>query len=262
MSIRQVSYSNTFSEWMIVTNQTVARLNVLDTGYYEKSNGTFLLTSNTILDVGNTAIFRGNTYFLGDMYSNANSYFVSIRTGNLTATTNTNLNKLYVSGRSTLADVLATDLTATGTINFTGSTTINNADLLGTTIIDTTSIGVATIANTTIGNLTVTSNTTHTGTGYLKLPSGTTAQRPSGTTVGRIRYNTTTTNFEGRDSDGWKRLGGGKGGGTDSIFIENDQIISDDYTLTSFKNYITAGPISVANNKTVTIPDYCYWTIV
>jgi hypothetical protein len=53
-----------------------------------------------------------------------------------------------------------------------------------------------------------------------------------------------------------------KGGGLDEIFFENDQIVTTDYTITAGKNAMTAGPITIAANTNVTIPDGSVWTIV
>ena len=263
MSIRQVSYSNTFSEWMIVTNQLVARINVLDTGDFEKSNGTLLITSsNTGLDVSNTAIFRGNTYILGNLYSNANSFFANIRTADLTVTANTYLNDLYVYDKSILDEVIVnTSFVANGDIQINGTSTIVSPTLTGNTVITSAAITTLTATNASVSNLTVSGNTNHTGTGFIRLPVGTTGQRPGGA-IGQMRYNSTISRFEGYQSSGWKNFGGAVGPGSDSLFYENDQTLSDDYTLIGDKNYMTAGPISIANNKTLTIANNAYWTIV
>ena len=47
------------------------------------------------------------------------------------------------------------------------------------------------------------------GTGSLKIPVGTTAQRSSSPTNGDLRYNTTTGGFEGYSNNNWGELGGG-----------------------------------------------------
>lgn len=55
---------------------------------------------------------------------------------------------------------------------------------------------------------------------------------------------------------------GAIGGGTDSIFFLNDLTVFEDYTIPLNKNAMTAGPITIADGKTVTIQDGSTWTIV
>lgn len=55
---------------------------------------------------------------------------------------------------------------------------------------------------------------------------------------------------------------GATGGSGNSVFWENDQIVSSNYTITAGRNAGTFGPVTVANGVTVTIPDGSVWTIV
>ena len=67
------------------------------------------------------------------------------------------------------------------------------------------------------------------------------------------------------NGSGWvngEAAAGATGGGSDKLFWENDQVINTDYTITSGKNAMTAGPIIIADGVTVTIPDSSSWTIV
>jgi hypothetical protein len=101
-----------------------------------------------------------------------------------------------------------------------------------------------------------------TGTGFLDLPVGTTAQRPGTPSAGMIRYNTSLGLFEGYGS-AWGTIGGGAvGGGSDRVFMENDQAITTNYTITTNKNAVTAGPVTVNSGITVTIPSGSFWSIV
>ena len=52
------------------------------------------------------------------------------------------------------------------------------------------------------------------------------------------------------------------GTGTDKVFFENGQHITDSYTIANWTNAGTFGPITVAAGKTVTIGTGSYWTIV
>ena len=100
-------------------------------------------------------------------------------------------------------------------------------------------------------------------TGSAELPSGTTAQRDVTPAAGYIRFNTTDTSFEGYNGSAWGAIGGGaSGGGSDKIFYENDQTVTTDYTITTNKNAMTAGPITVNSGVTVTVPSGSTWTIV
>lgn len=53
-----------------------------------------------------------------------------------------------------------------------------------------------------------------------------------------------------------------KGGGNDQVFFENDLTVTTSYSITTNKNAITAGPISIANGVTVTVPNGSTWTVV
>lgn len=56
--------------------------------------------------------------------------------------------------------------------------------------------------------------------------------------------------------------GGATGGAGDTVFFENSQVVNNDYTLTAGKNAISAGPITIADTKTVVIPSGASWAIV
>jgi len=113
-----------------------------------------------------------------------------------------------------------------------------------------------------------TGNITIGGTGALVLPSGTVAQR--GTPIaGMIRYNTDATPvIEGYVNGSWISLSGGTGGnvpvggGTDKVFYENDTTVTTNYTITTNKNAMSAGPITINSGVIVTVPNGSVWTII
>ena len=127
------------------------------------------------------------------------------------------------------------------------------------------------------------------GTGSLKLPSGTTAQRSSSPTNGDLRYNTTTNGFEGYADGDWGPIGGVGAGGTwstytagiatsksvgvntstlddndlvgvgnsfNGLYVSNGMIINDNklngnhYIGTAF-NGMMAGPVTIEGSLTV-----------
>ena len=52
------------------------------------------------------------------------------------------------------------------------------------------------------------------------------------------------------------------GASTNTVFFENDKLVEVGYQITSTKNAMSAGPISVSAGIAVTIPSGCSWTIV
>lgn len=56
--------------------------------------------------------------------------------------------------------------------------------------------------------------------------------------------------------------GGATGGGSDQIFYQNDTTITTDYTISTNKNAMTAGPITINTGVTITVPSGSVWTIV
>jgi hypothetical protein len=100
-------------------------------------------------------------------------------------------------------------------------------------------------------------------TGSTRLAVGTTAQRDASPSAGFIRFNTSLTRFEGWNGSAWSAVGGGAtGGGTDDIFIENGQTVTTNYTITTNKNAMSAGPITIASGITVTVPSGSTWVVV
>ena len=98
-------------------------------------------------------------------------------------------------------------------------------------------------------------------TNALKLNVGTTGQRPTAAT-GHIRYNSTLSQFEGYGS-AWGSLGGGAtGGGSDTVFVENSDDVTTDYSITSGKNAMSVGPITIEAGIDVTIPSGSRWVIL
>ena len=51
------------------------------------------------------------------------------------------------------------------------------------------------------------------------------------------------------------------GAGSDKVFYENDQTVTTNYTITSGKNAMSAGPITLDPGVTVTIPSGSEWSI-
>jgi len=100
-------------------------------------------------------------------------------------------------------------------------------------------------------------------TGAAALPAGTTAQRDGAPVVGATRFNTTLNSPEIWNGTEWAPMGGGATGAPGNyVFVENDQSVTADYTLTAGKNAMTAGPITINSGVTVTVPTGATWSIV
>jgi hypothetical protein len=52
------------------------------------------------------------------------------------------------------------------------------------------------------------------------------------------------------------------GGNTFGVFYENDQVMVTDYTITTNRNAMSAGPITVNPGVTLTVPSGSTYTIV
>jgi hypothetical protein len=140
-------------------------------------------------------------------------------------------------------EVAATSITASGNLTVDGNTTLGNAS--GDTI--TLNAATATIPN----------NLNFNGTGTVRLPNGTTGQRPT-PAAGMIRYNTTSGLFEGYTTQ-WGGIGGASANGA---VYENAQSITENYTMTTNFNGESVGPITIAGGVTVTIPSGSRYVIL
>ena len=111
-----------------------------------------------------------------------------------------------------------------------------------------------------LGRLTVTTTTD----GFLG-PRLTTAERDLISTppAGLMIYNTTTIGYQVYNGTSWTSVGGGAtGGGADQVFVENDQAVTTNYTITTNKNAMSTGPITINSGITVTVPSGSNWVIL
>ena len=130
---------------------------------------------------------------------------------------------LDVDGEATLASAIIEDLTATrvvfsgtggalvdaSTMTFNAGT--NTLAIAGAAEVDNVKLDGNTISTLT-GTLTLQPNanaeTIISSTSALRLPAGNSSERPSTAVTGQVRYNSTTTQFEGYSSGAWQGLGG------------------------------------------------------
>jgi hypothetical protein len=119
--------------------------------------------------------------------------------------------------------------------------------------------------NLSIGTLAVTGtstfggDSTYTGTGQVKLPAGTTAQRSGAPVNGMIRYNSDESGFEGYQGGIWGGISGAQANG---VIYENNLTITANYTLTTNKNGMSVGPITIASGVSVTVPSGQRWVVL
>lgn len=127
-----------------------------------------------------------------------------------------------------------------------------------------TNFGLAPLASPSFtGTATFAGNVLLSGTGVLDLPVGSTAERPGAPNSGMIRFNSSLTQFEGYNGTAWGQIGAGAtGGGSDTVFFENGQTVTTNYTLSSGKNAVSAGPVTINSGVTVTVPSGASWVVV
>jgi hypothetical protein len=158
------------------------------------------------------------------------------------------------------------NFTVGGNLSVAGAMTCTGAAVFSSTVAVTgnVTLGAATTNTVTLNSATIVapSELSITSTGAIKIPAGTTAQRPTAAT-GQIRYNSSNSQFEGYNGTLWGQLGGGAtGGGADTVFVENSQNVTVDYTITANKNAMSAGDITIDTGVTVTLPTGSRWVIV
>jgi hypothetical protein len=169
-------------------------------------------------------------------------------------------------GNLSALNISTANVTATGAGSFTGNVSAGNFSTAGNSAVTGNSNvgGILTVTGNAAvgGNLTVTGSGSFAATSALKIPVGTTAQQPSPVT-GQIRFNSDINQYEGYFASAWGQLGGGAtGGGSDQVFVLNDQTVNTDYTIPSGKNASCAGPITVATGVNVTVSTGSNWVVV
>ena len=92
-----------------------------------------------------------------------------------------------------------------------------------------------------------------------KIIYGDASGNPAVLTVGSANY---VLKSDGTDIAWGEVAAGASGAGSDKIFWENGQTVTQNYTITNNQNAMSAGPITINNSVTVTIGDGETWVIV
>lgn len=100
---------------------------------------------------------------------------------------------------------------------------------------------------------------TFSGTGQVKLPAGTTAQRSGSPATGMLRYNTSLSSFEGYDGTAWGGIGGAQAGGA---IVTNKSVASVSYTIASGENGMSVGPVTINSGVTVAVSSGQRWLVL
>ena len=90
------------------------------------------------------------------------------------------------------------------------------------------------------------------------------ATKVQATNTGAVVTGILTATFSG-DGSSLSNLPAGApvgGASTNTVFFENDKAVAVNYQVTSTKNAMSAGPISINAGIAVTVPSGCAWTIV
>lgn len=134
---------------------------------------------------------------------------------------------------------------------------VTSAKIANGTIVDADVNAAAAIAPSKINGTAVVTNDVH------LITFVTSSTRPVSPTEGMIIYETDTNLYYGWKGSAWSPIGGGAtGGGTDDVFYENAQTVTTSYTLTTNKNAMTAGPVTINSGATVTVPSGSNWVVV
>jgi hypothetical protein len=225
--------------------------------FYLVNNG--LADAVTVKNTSGTgiAVPAGKSTFVYNTGTNvvdALSYFSGTLISSAATITGGTINGTSV-GASTASTGAFTTLSASGTLGVTGNTalsgnlTVDGNTTLGNASGDTITLNAATA--------TIPNNLNFNGTGTVRLPNGTTGQRPT-PAAGMIRYNTTSGLFEGYTTQ-WGGIGGASANGA---VYENAQSITENYTMTTNFNGESVGPITIASGVTVTIPSGSRYVIL
>ncbi len=126
-------------------------------------------------------------------------------------------------------------------------------------------VRVTSDANVGIGTTTPAAKLDVGGTGAIKVPVGTEAQRPT-PAKGQLRFNDDIDKFEGYDGTAWGTVGGGGGffkgengsvgdatTGPGDIFRINEQELNTSVTISGTENASCTGPLAVASGVTLTV---------
>jgi hypothetical protein len=207
-------------------------------------------TGSGVIVPAGTAMFVFNN---GTDVVNPLTYFTGTLVSSSATITGGSINGTAIGGSSAAAGSF-TSLAASGNTALTGNLSVDGNTTLGNASGDTILLNAATA--------TIPNNLTFSGTGTIRLPNGTTAERPS-PTAGMIRYNTTEASFEGYAAGAWGSIGGGAtGAGGDQVFYENELTVTASYTLTTSRNAMSTGPITIDSGVTVTVPTGQRWVIL
>jgi hypothetical protein len=81
--------------------------------------------------------------------------------------------------------------------------------------------------------------------------------------VGAIYYNSVEQDLRIWDGSVWQNIseGGATGALGNNAFLENENVVTQNYTITAGKNAVSGGPMTVNGGITVTIPVGSTWTI-
>jgi hypothetical protein len=169
------------------------------------------------------------------------------------------IDKLYLINNGLADAVTVKNTTGTGVAVPAGKSLFVFND--GTNVVEAgtgaVNLSVGTLAVT--GTSTFAGDSTYTGTGQVKLPAGSNAQRSGSPVNGMIRYNADLNSFEGYADGAWGGIGGAQAGGAINT---NKDIAGVDYTISAGENGLSVGPITVANGITITVTAGQRWVIL
>jgi len=269
-----VNTTNGLATGSVTTLSSLSSVGTIGTGTWNGSiiggtyGGTGVNNGASTITIGGNLTFSGA--FTTSFTVSGNTSLTLPTSGTVTALGNSSTGSgsivLATSPNLTTPNIgAATATSVTGPTIYGGTGTGSSLTLQSTTGIGATDSIVMKVGNngaTTALSIATTGIVSFPTTGAIVLPVGTTAQEPTGQT-GMLRFNTSTTAFEGYNGTAWTSVGGGAaGGGTDQIFYLNGQTVTTNYSIPSGQNAGTFGPVTVNSGVTVTVPSGSTWSIV